>query len=373
MPPQTSPKDHPELEIGNATVGRGERRDVDVRVSESAAGRPVDLPIHVWRGQSPGPVVAVTGTVHGDEINGMGAVRKLILEPDFEVRAGTLILVPVINLLGFERATRYMPDRRDLNRAFPGSPGGSLSSRYAHAVFNRIILRADYLVDLHSAAQKRTNFPNVRARLSHPETARLAELFGSELIVNGKGPEGSLRRASIEAGLAAIILEAGEPWKFEPTVSEYACRGVASVLAGLGMTGERPHTPLFQAKSSETTWIRAPHGGVLRFHVGPGDDVDEGQPVATVTTILGRDIGSIEAPHDGVVLGMTTLPTVVPGDPVAHLALIDGGIEPIRRARRRSRGETLDERLRDDLATNMVLVDPDADPGADPNQEGTGI
>lgn len=364
MPPASTSKDLADLVIGDTTVGRGERRDVDVLVSESAAGRPVDLPIHVWRGAEPGPVVAVTGTVHGDEINGMGAVRRLILEPDFEVLAGTLILAPVVNLLGFERASRYMPDRRDLNRAFPGTSGGSLTSRYAHAVFHGLISKADYLIDLHSAAQKRTNFPNVRARLSDPETARLAHLFGSELIVNGKGPEGSLRRAAIEAGIAAIILEAGEPWKVEPTVSEYACRGVASALAGLGMTGGKPHTPLFQARSSDTTWIRAPHGGVLRFHVGPGDDVEEGQPVATVTTILGRDIGSIEAPHDGFILGMSTLPTVVPGDPVAHLALIEGGIEPIRKARHkaeRREGETLDERLRDDLATNMVLVDPEAE------------
>ncbi|MFT5423698.1 MAG: putative deacylase [Phycisphaerales bacterium] len=355
--------DQAEFEIGDETIGRGERRDVDVLVSESAAGLPVNLPVHVWRGQAPGPIVAVTGTLHGDEINGMGAIRKLIQEPGFELLAGTLVLTPVLNLLGFERNTRYMPDRRDLNRSFPGSANGSLAARYARAVFDGIVTRATHLIDLHTAAQRRTNFPNVRANLDHAPSARLAEMFGSELIVNGKGPEGSLRNACFRADIASIILEAGEPWKVEPAVVEAACRGVRSVLAHLGMTGKNPHKPLYQATSIETKWVRAPHGGVLRFHVGPGDDVDEGQPLATVTTILGHELGTVEAPHEGVVLGMTTLPTVVPGDPVAHIALIEGGIRDLRTARRRAKGGTLDDRLRDDLATSMVLTEPAEDDG----------
>jgi len=351
-----------EIEIAGQRFGPGAIADAEIAASESSAGNPVVVPVRVWRGPEPGPVVSVTGTVHGDEINGLGAVRTLILEPGFELRRGTLLLTPVVSVPAFERSSRYMPDRRDPNRAFPGTPTGSLTSRFVHAVFSEVVVKADYLIDLHSAAQRRTNYPNVRADLDHPGVRALAELFGAELVVHGRGPEGSLRRAAVEAGVPAIILEAGEPWKFEPAMMEVAVRGVRSVLAGLGMidaTPDAPHTPQFRVFARETRWVRSDHGGILRFHVGPGDDVDAGQVLATVTTLLGRELGRLEAPEAGVVLGMTTMPTVVPGDPFCHIAYPEGGIEAIRRSRRRARGETLDERLREGLATNMVLTEHD--------------
>jgi len=345
------------LDIAGTRVSLGEVRDIEVIASESPAGNPVTVPVRVWRGEQPGPTVAVTGTVHGDEINGLGAVRTLILEPGFELRRGTLLLAPVISVPAFERHSRYMPDRRDPNRAFPGSATGSLTARFVHAVFHQIILKADYLIDLHSAAQRRTNYPNVRTDLDHPQAAELADMFGSEMVVHGKGPEGSLRRAAVEAGVPAIILEAGEPWKFEPAMMEVAVRGVGNVVARLGMIDATPHTPQFRVRARETRWVRSDHGGVLRFHVGPGDDVDAEQVLATVTTLLGHELGRLAAPESGVVLGMTTMPTVVPGDPVCHIAFPEDGIEEIRRSRRRARGETLDERLREGLSAGMVLTE----------------
>ncbi|MEM7623682.1 MAG: succinylglutamate desuccinylase/aspartoacylase family protein, partial [Planctomycetota bacterium] len=326
---------------------------------ESATGRDVVIPLHVQRGSEPGPVVAVTATVHGDEINGMGVVRRLILDDRFDVVRGTLILVPVVNVLGFERKSRYMPDRRDLNRSFPGTLGGSLTSRFARAVFDGIVRKADYLIDLHAAAASRTNYPNVRADLDNERVYELASLFGAELTVHGTGPEGSLRRAAVEAGVATIILEAGETWKIEPAMVEVGVRGVRNVLAGLGMLNETPEQPAYRVISRETSWVRSGHGGILRFHVAPGDDVDAGQPLATATTLLGKELATIDAPNAGVVLGMTTLPAVVPGDPVCHIATAEGGLEALRRARLRSRGGTLDDRLREDLATNIVLHDVD--------------
>jgi predicted deacylase len=342
--------------IANKRIAPGRSADVEIPAGESAIGRDVVIPAHVRRGVEPGPVVAVTATVHGDEINGMGMVRRLILD-DLQLVRGTLVLVPVINVLGFERKSRYMPDRRDLNRSFPGSESGSLTARFARAVFDRIVRKADLLIDLHSAAASRTNYPNVRADLDHPGCAQLSELFGAELTVHGRGPDGSLRREAVGAGVPTIILEAGETWKIEPTMVEMGVRGVRNVLAGLGLLDEEPQRPAYRATSRETTWVRSGHGGILRFHVAPGDDVDEGQALATATTLLGRELATIDSPGDGVVLGMTTMPAVVPGDPVCHIAFPEGGVGAIRRARRRSRGETLDDRLREDLATNIVLHD----------------
>lgn len=347
--------------LAGVAVALGERRDIEVPVGESATGRDHVVPTRVWRGAEPGPVVAITAAVHGDEINGMGIVRQLLIDPPFELLRGTLVLVPVVNILGFERQTRYMPDRRDLNRSFPGSPTGSLTARFAHAIFDQLIRPVDWLIDLHAAAAKRTNYPNVRADLDHEGCAELARHFGHNLTVHGQGPEGSLRRSAVEAGVPCIILEAGEIWKFEPTVTEVGMRGIINALQGLGMISGPPIKPAYTAVCRKTTWLRADHGGILRFHVGPGDDVDAGQPVATVTTLLGHDLGVIEATTDGIVLGMTTMPSVVPGDPVCHLATIEGGIERIRKARRRAHGETLDDRIRDDLATNLSLEDHDGE------------
>lgn len=162
------------------TIAPGENRDLELKIAESYSGRTIQIPIHVRRGKKDGPVVFVTAAVHGDEINGTGAVRSLILDATFELQAGALILVPVVNLLGFDRHSRYLPDRRDLNRCFPGSLKGSLASRMARIVFDEVVARSDFGIDLHTAAVRRTNFPNVRADITNAETRRFAEAFGSE-------------------------------------------------------------------------------------------------------------------------------------------------------------------------------------------------
>ena len=163
-------------------IAPGERADLGLTVSRSYGGEAIRVPVHVWRAPEPGPSLFVTGAVHGDEVNGTGTIRQLILEPPFELRRGTLILVPVVNILAFERMSRYSPDRRDLNRSFPGLKKGSLTSRLAHVIYSNIVSRYDYGIDLHTAALRRTNYPNVRADMEQEATARLATLFGAELI-----------------------------------------------------------------------------------------------------------------------------------------------------------------------------------------------
>lgn len=342
------------LEIAGQTVRPGERADLELEVAESYLGTTVSIPLHVWRAKRPGPTLLVVGAVHGDEINGAGIVREIMFDEPFDLSAGSLVLVPVVNLPGFERHSRYMPDRRDLNRAFPGSPTGSMARRYADAVFTEIVKKCDWAIDLHTPAVRRTGFPNIRANLKDDDVARIAYAFGCGLVVNGKGPRGSIRREACKVGCPTIVYEGGETLKFEPSVIEFGVRGVRNVLIELGMVQGKMTRPVYQARVDRTKWVRAAVGGVLRLHVGPGDLVDKGQPIATTTELLGAENDVILAPVSGVVIGLTTLPAVSPGGPVCHIGVPAGGLRTIRKAIGASE-ESLHQRVQIDLATNIVV------------------
>ena len=343
---------------GDVRVGLGEQADIDLAVTQNTSGADVTIPVHVRRGPEEGSVVFVTAALHGDEINGTGAVRELINDPEFVLKRGSVILVPVLNLLAFERHSRYLPDRRDLNRCFPGSKSGSMAGRMAHTLFSEIVSRSDFGIDLHTAAVRRTNYPTVRGDLGSAVVKRLAEAFGSELILNGKGPQGAFRRESCESGCPTIIMEGGEVWKVEPGIVETAVRGVKNVLKDLDMLEGEADQPDYQVSINKTQWVRAEWGGFLHFHAKPGQVVTKGQALATNSNLLGREISVLTAPFNGVVLGMTTLPSVSPGEPVYHLGMLPKGTKPsaLRRLRRETDG--LETQVVDDLASNVLLVDP---------------
>ena len=210
--------------------------------------------------------------------------------------AGTVVGVPIVNIQGFRRGTRYLPDRRDLNRSFPGSAGGSLASRMAHKIFSELIPRCDFGIDLHTAAIRRTNYPNVRADLTIPEVRSLAESFGAEIIINGKGPKGAFRQEACRAGCPTIIMEGGEVWKVEPGVAESAARGIKNVLRRLDMLDGPHQPPPYQIVIEKSKWIRAEKGGFMQFHVSPGDIVEKDQVLATNTTLLGHERNRLHAP-----------------------------------------------------------------------------
>lgn len=344
--------------MAGVAIAPGTRQKIDVVVSQAYSGVETVVPAIVWRSEKPGPVVCINGAIHGDEINGTGMVREIILRQPFELSNGTLVLVPVINMPGFERHQRYLPDRRDLNRSFPGSPDGSLARRLAAVLFDEIFSRCDYAIDLHTAAVRRTNFPNVRADLSDERVARIAYAFGCELVVNSKGPKGTLRRAACRAGCATIILEAGEVWKIEPYVVEYGIRGIRNVLIELGMVEGKPRRPAYQTRVDKTKWIRAEVGGILHFHVAPGDPIEKGQPIATSATLLGEQQSVITSPTRGIIMGMTTLPAVFPGDPICHVAIPKTRMSIIRAAIDNASVKSLHERVRDGLATSVTVTEP---------------
>jgi predicted deacylase len=303
--------------------------------------------------------VFVTGALHGDEINGTGAIHHLLVDSGFEIQAGAIVLIPVLNMLGFERHSRYLPDRRDLNRSFPGSTTGSLASRIAYRVSKEIVDRCDFGIDLHSASVRRTNYPHVRADLSGPETKRIAVAFGCEVILDGPGPEGSLRNESFNRGCATIVMEGGEVSKVEPGVIESTLRGIRNVLVELEMIeGELEH-PRYTLVIRNSTWLRARRGGYMYFHVSPGDLVDEDQPIATVYDLLGKTQDTIVSPCDAVVIGMTTLPAVSPGEPICHLGQLSDNRNVDRLKEHRVKNDALEGRLVDQLSSNVNVVDPE--------------
>lgn len=340
------------------TIAPGESRDVKLAISESYSGMTIRIPIHIRRAVEPGPVVFVTAALHGDEINGTGAVRMLVQDEELQLKKGSVILVPVLNLLAFDRHSRYLPDRRDLNRCFPGSKAGSLASRMARTIFDEIVARSDFGIDLHTASVRRTNFPNARADLSNPDARRLAEAFGCEAILNGKGPKGAFRREACRDGCPTVIMEGGEVWKVEPGIVDTAVRGVKNVLKELDMLDGEPDRPDYQVIVERTRWVRAESGGFLQFHVQPGEIVEQGQPLATNTNLLGHEQNTLESPFAGIVLGMTTLPAVSPGEPICHIGQLPADTAPTSLRKLRRKDEAFEEQVLDQLASNVMVVEP---------------
>jgi hypothetical protein len=240
-----------------------------------------------------------------------------------------------------------------------------MGARIADLVMREIVDKCDYGIDLHSAAFQRTNFPNVRADLSVPGARRLAEAFGCALIVDGKGPEGSLRREACKRGVPTVILEAGEPWKIEPAVLAIGVRGVRNVLGTLGMIDHPAHTPPYQTTIRETLWVRASFSGILKFHVSPGELVEAGQPVATNFTIFGASQAVLHAPVAGIVLSVATMPAVKPGEPVCHIAVPTRKLSALREALRTAE-PGLHQQAEDHMRRSIDIVSPSAEPVAPP-------
>ncbi|MBC8377061.1 MAG: succinylglutamate desuccinylase/aspartoacylase family protein [FCB group bacterium] len=348
----------PISEWAGESIAPGESKDVFLELGESYSSLTVRIPIHIHRAKEDGPVVFITAALHGDEINGTGAVRQIIQDPDFELLKGSLILVPVLNILGFDRHSRYLPDRRDLNRCFPGMAGGSLASRMAYQIFNEIVTRSDYGIDLHTASVRRTNYPNVRADMNNPAARELAEWYGSEIILDGLGPKGGFRREASKAGCPTIIMEGGEVWKVEPSIVESAMKGIRNVLQKLGMLDVKYDPPKFQVVIEKSKWIRAEKGGFLQFHVSPGDMVEKDQPLVTNTTLLGDEQNMLFAPFDGVIIGMTSLPAISPGEPICNIGKLPKGRKPDELEKMRVEEDGLEQWVSEELSSNVLVVEP---------------
>lgn len=311
------------FEIADTRIEPGEYKELNLKVSEFYTSASASIPVFVKRGKAPGPVLFVTAAVHGDEINGVQIVRNLIIELKERDIKGAFVGVPVVNRFGFINQTRDLPDNRDLNRAFPGDPDGSLASRYAHRVFNEIIAKCTHGIDLHTAGASRTNLPQIRCDITNDGCKKMAQAFGTNVILDHVSSRGTLRREATEHGIPTIIYEAGETFKFERDVVAQGKRGVLRVMASLGMIDHPSPPPAYQIIVKHSSWVRSDKGGLLDVYVRPGDVVYEGDEIAVITNPFGKERGAIKAPFSGVVIGRVTLPLVLPGNPIAHMVRLD--------------------------------------------------
>jgi predicted deacylase len=309
------------LELLGETIAPGEKWRLSWVASESFAGGPIPVPVRVARGAQPGPTLCLTAGVHGDELYGIEVVRRILQEIDASKLHGTVIGVPIVNLHGFRQASRYLPDRRDLNRHFPGRANGSAASRIAYSFFSEVARHCGAIVDLHTGSFHRSNVPHVRADLTDSGAFELATAFGTSVVAHAGGEPGTLRRAALDTGIPAIVYEAGEPMRFQPKLVDQGVQGVLELLARKGMLGTRVRRTQRQEIYYRTRWVRVDDGGILLASVELGDTVKIGDELASVTDPISNERAILRSPYDGRVLGMALNQVVIPGFAVFHIGI----------------------------------------------------
>ena len=312
----------PELVIGGVSVAPGERREVDVHVAPTYTHDDLSMSVLVVRGKRPGPTLFISAAVHGDEINGVEIIRRLLQHKSLGQLNGTLLAIPIVNVHGFLNQSRYLPDGRDLNRCFPGSAKGSLAGRVANTFVEEILSNCSHGIDLHTGARHRSNFPQIRADLDQPGARDMTEAFGVPLALDSKLRDGSLRECAGDMGIPVILYEAGEALRFDEVYIRAGVTGIINVMRKIGMlrASRRKSSQQDLVISDRTYWVRAPESGVLRTLVPLGARVTRGQVIALVADPLGSAETEVEAPYAGVVIGRTNLPLVYSGDALFHIA-----------------------------------------------------
>ncbi len=309
------------FKIGSVAVEPGNRETLSLQLSGQSPYTPMSLPIHVIHGKQDGPVLLLSGAIHGDEINGIEIIRRIRHTKALNRLHGTLICAPIVNVYGFFNHTRYLPDRRDLNRSFPGSEHGSLAARLANLFATEVVDKATHGIDLHTGSNHRTNLPQIRANLDHPESAHLARAFGAPIIIDSKQRDGSLREYGMSKGLPILLYEAGEGLRFDALSIRGGVRGVLNVMRELKMLPHRTQTvspEVIESRSSQ--WQRAPMGGLLRIEAALGARVERGQVIGRVADAIGDNETEVLSPVTGIIIGRTNNPVVNEGDALFHIA-----------------------------------------------------
>ncbi|MCW8092613.1 succinylglutamate desuccinylase/aspartoacylase family protein [Alteromonas sp. ASW11-130] len=312
----------PELIIGGVSVAPGESAKIQLDMPPLYTATHMSIPVYVKRGKRPGPTLFVSAAIHGDELNGIEIVSRLIKSKSIERLRGTLIAVPIVNVYGVLAQSRYLPDRRDLNRSFPGSKKGSLASRLAHLFFNEIISKCDYGIDLHTGAIHRSNLPQIRANLDDIEVLEMAKAFGIPVLLNADIRDGSLRQAASDAGVKILLYEAGQALRYDEFSIRAGLRGVIHTMRHLGMLNKsrsKGHD-IKRFIARESGWVRASESGFVNHLAQLGDHVYKGDVLAKIADPFGDHRGDIVCPAEGVVIGKQNIPLTQEGEAIYHIA-----------------------------------------------------
>lgn len=310
--------------FGGMDVKAGDRMTIDLPMARLYTHSEVTLPVHVVHGKQEGPTLFISAAIHGDEINGVEIIRRLLRNKAIDRLKGTLLAVPIVNPFGFIQRSRYLPDRRDLNRSFPGSAEGSLASRIAHLFMQEIACRSTHGIDIHTGSNYRSNLPQIRTSIDDEENLRLARAFSTPMIIHSAIRDGSLREAVAEHGIPVLLYEAGEALYFNENAIRSGTRGILNVMRSIGML---PRSRKVSTKepvvSSKTSWVRAPRSGVFFKQVSLGSLVKKGGLLGVINDPLGNESESVYAPFTGVTIGQLTLPLVHEGDALVNLAKVE--------------------------------------------------
>lgn len=317
-----SPKAAP-FEIGGTVVQPGTSATIDIPVSLLSTHTPVTLTVRVVHGRRPGPKMFLSAALHGDELNGVEIIRRVLDRRTLSRIRGTVIAAPIVNVFGFISRERYLPDRRDLNRSFPGTESGSLASQLAHLFMTEIVDKCDYGIDLHTGSMFRSNLPQVRALLEDETLQGLAAAFGAPVIINAGLREGSLREAASKAGTSVLVYEGGEALRFDETAIRLGVKGVFKVMRHVGMlSGTVSKSQKMPVQAQSSFWERAPVGGILRSGAALGSKVAKGGRLGVVADPLGDVEEVVHAREEGIVIGRSNLPVVNQGDALFHIARV---------------------------------------------------
>ncbi|MDX2464763.1 MAG: succinylglutamate desuccinylase/aspartoacylase family protein [Porticoccus sp.] len=311
--------------INGITIQPGERRVIELPIGKLYTHIDVNIPLQIICGKTSGPTLFISAAIHGDELNGVEITRRLLTTSALKRLRGTLIVIPVVNIFGIIQHSRYLPDRRDLNRSFPGSKRGSLAARLAHIFLQEVVQQCDYGIDLHTGAIHRSNLPQIRANLDDPETKELADAFSVPVLLNANLRDGSLRQSAAEYGVKVLLYEAGEALRFDELSIRAGVRGILSVMRKLSMLAptksqSKRHEP-FVARSS--SWERAPESGLLRSVAALGSRVNKGDLLGVISDpsdLFDPTEYPVTAQYSGLVIGRTNIPLVNEGDALFHIA-----------------------------------------------------
>ncbi|EKE09785.1 MAG: hypothetical protein ACD_16C00109G0003 [uncultured bacterium] len=338
------------FEIGGEKIRPGSRRVIRIPISMFPDHPAFFLSLYVIHGKLPGKTLFVSSTIHGDELNGIAVVKHVISSNHTKNLKGTLILAPVVNMIGALIKSRYLADRRDLNRSFPGIEKGSQASQLAYTFFHEVVKKCTHGIDIHTGSDNRINLPQVRSDLENEETRELAIAFGAPVVLKAKLREGSLRSAAEKEGIVMIIFEGGESFRFDTFAVRVATRGVFRVMAHLGMIDKSqcPVSKVPTVISSASRWIRSPNAGVFHAQRGLGQKVLKGCVLGDITDYLGISQTKVRANFDGIVIGRTQLPLVFQGDALFNIACVS---EP-------EKAEEIILGLEEDEINNLPFDDP---------------
>jgi len=313
----------PAFEIAGTDAPAGKRTQTEIPIARLMSGTPVAIPVIVLHGRQDGPTIWLNAATHGDEIGGVEIIRQVLAGLDPRSLRGTLVAVPIVNVHGFNSGERYLPDRRDLNRAFPGSARGSLAARVAHLMMTEVVSRCELGIDLHTGSDHRTNLPQIRADLADPQTRTLAEVFGAPVAIHSRTRDGSLREAATERGATCLLYEGGEAMRFDRPAINAGVAGVRRVLRHVEMVDDPIDTGAPTKFSRTTKWVRAAKSGIVDCSLELGEEVDKGQELGLLRDPFGKRLGRLSAPFDGIVIGKSQHPLVNRGDAVLHVASLD--------------------------------------------------